>query len=94
MAFVIDFSSTAIGIGPGLGKTKEARKKLEAVINSNKKLVLDADAINLLQESDNYELKNELISRYQFAKYFMNEAREHFRTDRFLNIEYIAPEVD
>lgn len=58
---VIDVSSTAIGIGPGLGKTKEAREKLEAVINSNKKLVLDADAINLLQESDIKELKNRTV---------------------------------
>lgn len=40
-----------IGIGPGLGKSKEAEYALKTVIeNSDKPLLLDADALNLLAE--------------------------------------------
>jgi len=43
---------TAIGIGPGLGKDKDARKLLSAVLKNYKKpVVIDADALNILAAS-------------------------------------------
>jgi len=38
-------------IGPGLGKDQWARMLLEVIFNSKKKLVVDADALNLLAEN-------------------------------------------
>jgi hydroxyethylthiazole kinase-like uncharacterized protein yjeF len=40
-----------IAIGPGLGRSEWARQMLDAVLNSGKPLVLDADALNLIAES-------------------------------------------
>ena len=45
---------TAIGIGPGIGKEKETQQAFEAFIthiSPNKKLVLDADALNICSEN-------------------------------------------
>ncbi|MBV9346136.1 MAG: NAD(P)H-hydrate dehydratase, partial [Gammaproteobacteria bacterium] len=39
-----------IAIGPGLGRSSWAREALEAVLDSGKPLVVDADALNLLAE--------------------------------------------
>ena len=41
-------------IGPGLGKTKEALTCLERCIKSTAKLIVDADALNLIAENKNY----------------------------------------
>ena len=43
--------ANVIAIGPGLGRTDWARKALEAVLRSDKPLVVDADALNLLAEA-------------------------------------------
>ena len=40
-------------IGPGLGKTKEALTCLERCIKSTAKLIMDADALNLIAENKN-----------------------------------------
>jgi len=40
-----------IAIGPGLGRSAWARRALEAVLEANKPLVVDADALNLIAES-------------------------------------------
>ena len=42
-------------IGPGLGKTKEALACLERSIKSTAKLVVDADALNLIAENKNLD---------------------------------------
>jgi NAD(P)H-hydrate epimerase len=39
-----------IAIGPGLGRTPWAREALQAVLSSDKPLVVDADALNLITE--------------------------------------------
>lgn len=39
-------------IGPGLGRDKKARQRLDAVLASGRRLVLDADALVLLGEKD------------------------------------------
>lgn len=56
-----------IAIGPGLGKSPEALRILEAVLErSMQPLILDADAINLLAE--HRELLDDLIQRQQAAE--------------------------
>lgn len=40
-----------IAIGPGLGRTQWAREALQAVLRSDKPLVVDADALNLIAEN-------------------------------------------
>ena len=42
--------ATAVGIGPGLGKSEAARALLGKVLGSGPPLVLDADALNLIAE--------------------------------------------
>lgn len=48
----------SISIGPGLGISQHSKALLESALNSNKPLVIDADAINIL--SKNQELKKHL----------------------------------
>ncbi len=43
--------ANVIAIGPGLGRTEWARRALDAVLNSGKPLVVDADALNLVAEA-------------------------------------------
>jgi len=40
-----------IAVGPGLGRSSWAREALDAVLNSGKPLVVDADALNLVAEA-------------------------------------------
>ncbi|HSC08682.1 MAG TPA: NAD(P)H-hydrate dehydratase [Steroidobacteraceae bacterium] len=42
--------ATVIAIGPGLGRDEWARMMLEAVLESDRPLIVDADALNLLAE--------------------------------------------
>lgn len=52
-AINLDFEPTAVGIGVGLGKSKETVIALENFLKSNKNtpLVIDADALNILSEN-------------------------------------------
>lgn len=43
-----------IAIGPGLGKSEEAKSKLAFVLSLNKSIVIDADALNLIAENNWY----------------------------------------
>jgi hydroxyethylthiazole kinase-like uncharacterized protein yjeF len=43
--------ANVVAIGPGLGRTEWARKALSTVLASDKPLVVDADALNLVAES-------------------------------------------
>ncbi|KXX66987.1 bifunctional ADP-dependent NAD(P)H-hydrate dehydratase/NAD(P)H-hydrate epimerase [Flammeovirga sp. SJP92] len=46
---------TAIGIGPGLGQHDQTRKAIRSIIEDfEKPIVLDADALNLLSENDEW----------------------------------------
>ena len=46
--------ATVIVIGPGLGQSLWAKELLECVVNSDKPLVVDADALNLLAKKQQY----------------------------------------
>lgn len=50
LAEAID-KAEVIAIGPGLGRTQWAREALQAVLRSDKPLIVDADALNLIAES-------------------------------------------
>lgn len=50
--------TTAIAIGPGLGKSENSKALLKLALNFKKPLVIDADALNLL--ADDPELLNEV----------------------------------
>ncbi len=55
--FMIQPKTDAVGIGPGLGTQKETAKALIEFLSENKlPLVLDADALNILSETDNWSL--------------------------------------
>ncbi len=41
---------TAVGIGPGIGVTEDARRILKDLIQNHDRIVLDADALNILSE--------------------------------------------
>jgi len=57
-----------IAIGPGLGRTQWARDALDAVLKSDKPLVVDADALNLIAEKlganprDNWSRHNWILT--------------------------------
>lgn len=57
----MNVKANALAIGPGLGKSESAKEKLQSVINSDCNLVLDADAINLIEKSDLELLKNRTV---------------------------------
>jgi NAD(P)H-hydrate epimerase len=42
---------SAIGIGPGIGRNPETQEVLRALLQQNKPMVLDADALNILAEN-------------------------------------------
>ncbi len=53
-----------IAVGPGLGRSSWAREALDAVLNSGKPLVVDADALNLVAEATagKIQLKNCILT--------------------------------
>jgi ADP-dependent NAD(P)H-hydrate dehydratase / NAD(P)H-hydrate epimerase len=56
-------NKTVIVIGCGLGKSKWARELFEMAMASNLPKVMDADALNILSESNNhYDLTNSVIT--------------------------------
>src|SRR3984893_493588 len=51
-----------IAIGPGLGRTPWARAALDAVLDCDKTLVVDADALNLIAESETAVRRNWILT--------------------------------
>jgi ADP-dependent NAD(P)H-hydrate dehydratase / NAD(P)H-hydrate epimerase len=51
-----------VAIGPGLGRSAWARAAFEAVLASDKPLVVDADALNLLAESGPFQRENWILT--------------------------------
>ena len=43
-------SFTAVGIGPGIGLSEDARRRLKDLIQDHDRIVVDADALNILSE--------------------------------------------
>ena len=54
---------TLIAIGPGLGKSNWSRELFDFFMNSDLPKIIDADALNLLSESqEKYDLKNAVLT--------------------------------
>jgi len=51
-----------VAIGPGLGRTEWASRALQAVLSSNKPLVVDADALNLVAEAGSTRRDNWILT--------------------------------
>ncbi len=51
-----------VAIGPGLGRTELASRALQAVLSSNKPLVVDADALNLVAEAGSTRRDNWILT--------------------------------
>jgi hydroxyethylthiazole kinase-like uncharacterized protein yjeF len=57
---IVQPKTDAVGIGPGLGTDRQTAKALIEFLGKNKlPLVLDADALNILSESENWNLVSE-----------------------------------
>jgi NAD(P)H-hydrate epimerase len=54
--------ASVVAIGPGLGRSAWARSALDAVLESDKPLVVDADALNLIAESGTIARKNWILT--------------------------------
>ena len=74
---------TAVGIGPGLGQHPETKEALIKMIESySQPLVMDADALNLLDESNLSSLPNDTIITphpKEFERLFGKTANSHER---------------
>lgn len=74
---------SVVGVGPGLGQHPETRETLHTLLNSSEQpLVLDADALNLLNESDLSLLpKGSIITPHpkEFERLFGKTANNHDR---------------
>jgi hydroxyethylthiazole kinase-like uncharacterized protein yjeF len=73
-----------IAVGPGLGRSNWAREALDAVLQSGKPLVMDADALNLVAESASKpDLKNCILTPHPGeASRLLNVDTDHVQHDR------------
>jgi ADP-dependent NAD(P)H-hydrate dehydratase / NAD(P)H-hydrate epimerase len=72
-----------VAIGPGLGRTAWARSALEAVLASDKLLVVDADALNLVAESGPVKRDNWILTPHPGeAARLLNMHTDEVQTDR------------
>lgn len=60
-ALLADPRIGAVVVGPGLGRGKGARKRLEAALETNVKLLVDADALYLLDREDCAEIAGRAV---------------------------------
>lgn len=81
--------ATVIVIGPGLGQTKWAIDLLQKVLVSNKPLVCDADALNLLANNDSYHKNWVLTPHPGEAARLLHCSTENIATDRFMAVTEI-----
>jgi len=74
---------SALGVGPGIGQHSDTREALLKLLDScEKPVVLDADALNLLSESDLALLpKNSIITPHpkEFERLFGKTTNSHYR---------------
>lgn len=82
--------ASVIGIGPGLGQSKWAQDLLVVAIESGLPLVVDADALNLLAES-NQGYDNWILTPHPGeAGRLLGKSSSEIQRDRFASVKEIA----
>lgn len=82
--------ATAIGIGPGLGQSKWAQDLLVVAMESGLPLVVDADALNLLAES-NQSYDNWILTPHPGeAGRLLGKSSSEIQCDRFSSVKEIS----
>ena len=74
----------AIVAGPGLGRSKTARARLDAVLASARPLLLDADALTLIGKSRHARLAGHVLTPHEgeFARLFGNSGQDRLSRAR------------
>jgi len=80
-----------IAIGPGLGRTLWAREALEAVLESSKPLVVDADALNLIAEAGAPPRDNWILTPHPGeAGRLLDISTEEVQADRLATLDRLV----
>ena len=80
-----------IAIGPGLGRTQWAREALHAVLASNKPLVVDADALNLIAEAGTQARDNWILTPHPGeAGRLLDIGTEQIQADRLSALDHLV----
>ncbi len=79
--------ATAVAIGPGLGQSEWARELFAVVLQSNKAVVIDADALNLLAQEPNHVTNHILTPHPGEAARLLQTATSDIQSDRFAAVE-------
>ncbi|WP_404713071.1 NAD(P)H-hydrate dehydratase [Sphingomonas sp. MMS24-J13] len=74
----------AIVIGPGLGRDGDARARLDAVLASGRKLVIDADALTLIGKARHDRLKGAILTPHwgEFTRLFGDDGGDRLSQAR------------
>jgi NAD(P)H-hydrate epimerase len=79
-----------VAIGPGLGRSEWARKALQAVLNSKKPLVVDADALNLIAEAGTRGRDNWILTPHPGeAGRLLGTRTDDIQNDRLAALEHL-----
>ena len=82
--------ASVVGIGPGLGQSKWAQDLLVMAMESGLPMVVDADALNLLAES-NQSYENWILTPHPGeAGRLLGKSTTEIQADRFKNVKEIA----
>jgi ADP-dependent NAD(P)H-hydrate dehydratase / NAD(P)H-hydrate epimerase len=80
-----------IAIGPGLGRTHWAREALQVVLGSDKPLVVDADALNLIAEAGTQPRDNWILTPHPGeAGRLLDVATEQIQANRLAALERLV----
>ncbi len=80
-----------IAIGPGLGRTHWAREALNAVLKSDKPLVVDADALNLIAEAGTRPRDNWILTPHPGeAGRLLDISTEEIQADRLAALDRLV----
>lgn len=90
LAEAID-KADVIAIGPGLGRTQWAREALNAVLKSDKPLVVDADALNLIAEAGTRPRDNWILTPHPGeAGRLLDISTEEIQADRLAALDRLV----
>jgi len=90
LAEAID-KAEVIAIGPGLGRTQWAREALHAVLKSDKPLVVDADALNLIAEAGTKPRENWILTPHPGeAGRLLDISTEEIQADRLVALDRLV----